>query len=296
LIKPYQTVLTTSGAALYFPKLKPSEIIGKQLYFNDTVRTTVTGIVKDFTENTDFTFKIFISRATLENTSLKPGDWNEWGSTTSDSQLFLKLSESTTVKQTEKAINHLYEKYKPKDPDDNGKTAYRLQPLNDIHFNTDYNTFSKPQASKPTLYGLLAIAAFLLLLGCINFINLTTAQAAQRAKEIGIRKTMGSSRKQLIVQFLSETFLLTLLATILSVILIPLILKAFSGFIPDDLHFSLTKQPAILLFLAILILIVTLLSGFYPAMILSGFKPVLVLKNVAYSEPLQHVVHGCAGH
>jgi ABC-type lipoprotein release transport system permease subunit len=71
-----------------------------------------------------------------------------------------------------------------------------LQPLSDIHFNADYNTFSKAQASKPTLYSLLAIAAFLLLLGCINFINLTTAQAAQRAKEIGIRKTMGSSRKQ----------------------------------------------------------------------------------------------------
>jgi ABC-type antimicrobial peptide transport system permease subunit len=95
---------------------------------------------------------------------------------------------------------------------------------------------------------------------------------------------MGSSRKQLIAQFLSETFLLTLVATILSVILVPLVLKAFSGFVPTDLHFSLTKQPTVILFLVILTAIVTLLSGFYPAMILSGYKPVLVLKNMAYSN------------
>jgi predicted permease len=283
VIKPYQTVLTQSAATTYFPKLKSSQIIGKELYFNDTIRTTVTGIVKDFSENTDFTFKIFISRATLEHTSSKPRDWNEWGSTTSASQLLVKLSPGNTAKQAEKAIDGLYAKYKPKDPDDKSTTAYLLQPLSDIHFNGDYNTFGKARANKPTLYGLLTIAVFLLLLGCINFINLTTAQAAQRAKEIGIRKTMGSSRRQLIVQFLSETFLLTVVATILSVILIPLILKAFSGFIPTDLHFSLIEQPTIVLFLVILTIVVTLLSGFYPAMVLSGFKPVLVLKNVAYS-------------
>jgi len=283
VIKPYQTILTQSAAALYFPKLKPSEIIGKELSFNDTIRTSVTGIVKDFSENTDFAFKIFISRATLEQTSSKPQDWNEWGSTTSASQLLVKLSPGNTVTKAEKAINGLYAKYKPKDPDDKSTTAYQLQPLNDIHFNGDYGAFNKPQANKPTLYGLLAIAAFLLLLGCINFINLTTAQAAQRAKEIGIRKTMGSSRQQLIIQFLSETFLLTVVATILSVILIPLILKAFSGFIPTDLHFSSIIRPTVMLFLAILTIIVTFLSGLYPAFVLSGFKPVLVLKNVAFS-------------
>ncbi len=282
--KPYQTVLTSSGAKIYFPKLKPAEIIGRQLYFNDTVRTVITGIVEDFEEHSDFTFKVFISRNTLENTSLKPEDWNKWDNTTSDSQLFLKLSAGTSAQQVEKAINNLYEKYKPKSPDDNGKTSYKLQPLNDMHFNSYYNTFSIPQANKPTLYGLLAIAAFLLLLGCINFINLTTAQSAQRAKEIGIRKTMGSSRKQLITQFLSETFLLTLFATILSVLLTPLLLKAFSGFIPDDLHFSLTNQPAIILFLLALTVMVTALSGFYPALVLSGYNPVLVLKNIAYAN------------
>jgi putative ABC transport system permease protein len=129
------------------------------------------------------------------------------------------------------------------------------------------------------LFGLLLVALFLLLLGCINFINLATAQFSQRAKEIGIRKTIGGSKKQLIFQFLTESLLLTSVATILSIVLTPFILKAFSGFVPADVQFNIPQQPGILLFLAVLIIIVTLLSGFYPAVILSSYKPIAVLKN-----------------
>ena len=140
-------------------------------------------------------------------------------------------------------------------------------------------------AHKPTLYGLLAIAGFLLLLGCINFINLTTANASQRAKEIGIRKTMGSSRKQLVFQFLCETFLLTFSSTILSVILTPFILKAFAGFIPPGVSFDWANQPAVFLFLLLLVILVSFLSGFYPALILSGYKTINVLKNQSSVQP-----------
>ena len=284
LQKPYQTILSETTARLYFPKLSIGQIIGKELYFNDTVRATVTGIVKDIKRNTDFTFATFISRATLENTSLKPEDWTQWDNTTSSSQLLVKLSPGTKPGSIEKGAYNLYKKYHTPDPNDNSKSEYKLQPLHDIHFNSNYGGYDLPLANKPSLYGLLAVAIFLLLLGCINFINLTTAHAAQRAKEIGIRKTLGSSKKQLIIQFLSETFLLTLIATILSVLLTPLILKAFSGFIPEGLHFREINQPGVILFLIILVVVVTLLSGFYPAMILSGYKPVLVLKNQAYTN------------
>jgi ABC-type antimicrobial peptide transport system permease subunit len=284
LRKSYQVVLTESNAALYFPGLAPAQTIGREIWINDSVRTTVSGVVKDLEQNSDFTFKTFIAYNSLERTSLKPESWDEWGNTTDKQQVYIKLSAGTNKAVVEKQITQLLTKYLKREPGDNSKTWYTLQPLNDVHFNADYYAYSLPVANKPTLYSLLAIAAFLLLLGCINFINLTTAHAAQRAKEIGIRKTIGSSKKQLIVQFLSETLLLTLAATFLSVVLTPMILKAFSGFIPEGLHFSLTAEPFVVIFLFALIIVVTILSGFYPALVLSSYKPVHVLKNQVYSH------------
>ncbi len=162
--------------------------------------------------------------------------------------------------------------------------SFHLQPLNDVHFNIQYASVGGRTAHLPTLYGLLAIAAFLLLLGCINFINLTTANATHRAKEIGIRKTMGSSKKQLVFQFLGETFFITFIATILSVCLTPFLFNVFKDFIPPGLNLSILQQPSIFLFLLLLTLFVSFISGLYPALILSGYKPVLVLKNQSFAN------------
>jgi putative ABC transport system permease protein len=276
---PNQVVLSDKMAEIYFPKTTPAEIIGKEIVFDDTVRTTVTGIVKSLEGNTDFTFNTFISRATQEKTTLKPRDWNQWNNTTDASQLFVKLSPGTTTAGVEKQLAAFLTKYTEKNAAENNKQVCWLQPLSDLHFNADYGNFDQRTAHKPTLYGLLAVAVFLLLLGCINFINLTTAQASQRAKEIGIRKTMGSSKKQLVYQFLGETFFITLIATILSILLTPVLLKIFGDFIPPELHFSLTEQPLLLVFLAGLVIVVSVLSGLYPAWVLSAFRPVNVLKN-----------------
>ncbi|HWB28752.1 MAG TPA: ABC transporter permease [Chitinophagaceae bacterium] len=283
LKQPYQVVLTESRAKTYFPNLDYTKMIGMQLTYNDTVHATVTGIVKDIDKNTDFTFKTFVSLSTLDKTSLKPGDWDDWSSTTSASQLFIKLSPGVTAAQIAPKVLKLYETHHTPDPEDHSTTGYTLQPLNDVHFNNDYGNFgTNGMAHKPTLYGLLAVAAFLLLLASINFINLTTAQASQRGREIGIRKTLGGKKSQLTLQFLSETFLLTLIATLLSIAIAPFLLHVFADFIPSGLKFSLSKQPGIILFLALLVVVVSLLSGFYPAVLLSSFNPVLVLKNQVY--------------
>ncbi len=287
LQQPYQAVLTTSMAEQYFPKLSLQQVIGKRIYFNDTIQATITGIVQDLSGNTDFKLNTFISLSTLESARLRPDGYDDWQSTNSDSQFFLKLSANSNSNEPEvaKQINALFERLRTKDPDDkNSKTWFTLQPLSDIHFNATFGAFGQRQAHKPTLYSLLAIAGFLLLLGCINFINLTTAQASQRAREIGIRKTMGGSRLQLISQFLSEAFLLTFTAALLSVLLTPLLLQSFRDFIPPGLHFSVRQQPDVIIFLLLLTLAVSLLSGFYPALILSGYKPVLVLKNQAFAS------------
>ncbi len=278
---PFQVVLTEERAKAYFGNLSPTDIVGRQITYDDSIKTTVSGIVKDPVEKaTDFRFKEFISLATVMTTGLKDhfgGD--EWGNINAVSQLFVKLKKGVKPQQVEAQFPALRKKYAGNKDDSNDDTKNSLQPLSEIHFNADYDAFAQRQAHKPTLYGLLAVALFLLLLGCINFINLTTSQAAQRAKEIGIRKTLGSSKKSLVFQFLSETFLLTLLATILSIIITPWLLKIFSDFIPPEINFASVNQVHVWAFLAALIVLMTLFSGFYPALVLTKFKPVTVLKN-----------------
>ncbi|HVV55038.1 MAG TPA: ABC transporter permease, partial [Mucilaginibacter sp.] len=289
LNEPYHVVLTSDRAKLYFPSLTYDQMIGKVITY-DTLKTTVTGIVQTIKENTDFSCHDFISFSSAAPKTRLGNDLrlDQWGSTNSASEVFIKLFPHVSPTHIQKQVNALLKKYNPPSPEDiknGGSQSFTVQPLKDIHFDQTYGTFdySSP-ASKTKSYLFLGIAGFLLILGCINFINLTTAQAAQRAKEIGIRKTMGSSRIQLIIQFLSETFLVTLFAVIISMCLTPLILKLFSSFIAPGVKADFIHQPDIFLFLLILTVTVSILSGFYPALILSGYKPVLVLKNQVQSN------------
>jgi putative ABC transport system permease protein len=288
LNEPYRVVLTSDQAKIYFPNLSYDQVLNQTVMY-DSLKTTVSGVVQTITQNTDLTFHDFISFSTLSaNTNLQKKLFNlhNWGGTSPELQLFVKLTPETAVAHIERQLNDILKKNKPVTAENRARVqTFRLQQLADIHFNENYGTFGTyPGAHKSTLYGLLAIATLLLLLGCINFVNLTTAQSAQRAKEIGIRKTMGSSRKQLIFQFLSETFFITLLAVIISASTAPVILKLFADFIRQGITADLISQPGIILFLFILTVIVSLLSGFYPALILSGYKPVAVLKNQAQSN------------
>jgi putative ABC transport system permease protein len=284
---PFQVVLTSNQAKKYFPSLNYNEMLGKTVIY-DTLKTTVTGIVETIKDNTDLTFHDFISfSSAFVNQDMKAQlRLHNWGGTSPQVQLFVKLYPQTTVAHIEQQLNDILKRNNPVTPDNKDRIQqFHLQSLEDIHFNENYGTFDNGRiANKTTLYELFAISLFLLLLGCINFVNLTTAQSAQRAKEIGIRKTMGSSRKQLIFQFLSETFFITLIAVIISAALAPMILNLFAGFIPAGINTNLISQPGIIVFLAILTILVSLLSGFYPALVLSGYKPVLVLKNQAQSN------------
>ncbi len=288
LQNPYEIVLSEKDARLYYAGAAYPDIIGKPLILDDTIQCTVTGVVKDLVGNSDFYFGTFLSMPSYYTARLKPESFGQWGWTNSADQLFVRLRPGVRPAGVEAQLTKILAANNKPDPRDKATVAVGLQPLGDLHFNTDYGVFDESrQAHKPTLYYLLAVAAFLLLLAAINFINLTTAQASQRAKEIGIRKTMGGHRRQLVLQFLTETFVLTLLATVLSLLLMPFLLKVFGDFIPEDFHFNLLHQPGVIGFLSVLILVVTILSGAYPALVLSGFKPVLVLKNQAFASTAQ---------
>lgn len=274
LKKPFSVVLTASAARAYFPGTQVTANIGKLVSYNDSIRTTVTGIVQDLNQVSDFTFKEFIAYASLPQALFT--DPSNWGGVNSNDQLFIRLAKGSTAKAVTKQIQALFNSQQQ---ESQLKNEFSLQPLSDVHFNSDYGSFDLPQAHTPTLYGLMVVALILLLLACFNFINLSTAQAVQRAKEIGIRKTMGGTKGQLMLQLLSETYLFSILAAMLSVCLIPVIIRLFAGFIPPAI------QPAMLLtwrfglFAFALVMVVGLLAGWYPATVLSGYKPVLVLKN-----------------
>jgi predicted permease len=272
---PHKVVLSESYAERYFPDISPAKLIGKTVAFSDTLLTTVTGVVKDLKANSDFEYKIFISLSTIASTNLKQNySWDEWGNTNSNFQTVIKLYPGVKAAQINKQLAAVFKEHSP-GPDDR-KTIHRLQPLSDVHFNTDFHS----AVDMSTVRNLILLAVFLLLLGAINFINLSTAQATQRAKEIGIRKTLGSKKSQLIFQFLSETFLLTLFTAIVSIAITPWLLKAFTGFVPKGMHFSyLYEQPVIWFFFFLLIIVVSIIAGLYPAFILTKFNPVAVLKN-----------------
>ncbi|WP_345948230.1 ABC transporter permease [Mucilaginibacter sp. PAMB04274] len=278
--QPYKVVLTQSRAKLYFPNLNNASIIGKIITYNDSVKVTVSGIVEDLEQTTDFTFHDFISLATaIHNKNLLPNYYShDWNNTSSSDQLMIKVSKNASVKQVEKQVNDIY--YQNSANKKMSRTqSFALQPLADIHFNANYDNFDQRIANKKVLYGLLGVAAFLLILGCINFINLNTAQSAQRAKEIGIRKTIGGTRRQLIGQFLTETLLLTLAATLVSALLAGYLLQVFSDFIPADVTYAMMFTPRVFGFLVALIIIITLLSGLYPAMVMSDYQPIEIIKN-----------------
>ncbi|WP_296623032.1 ABC transporter permease, partial [Marivirga sp.] len=267
-------VLTEKAMQKYFGDISPSEALGRELMFADTIPTKITGVVADFEENSDFTFTEFISMATILNkqSSREEIHVDSWGNVTSSSQLFIKIDPNDYEKAEETllAIKNKYIK-----PEGDWRTDFYLEPLSELHFSQTYSTKA---ANKMVIKGLIAIGFFILFIACVNFINLETAQAKLRAKEVGVRKTLGSSRKQLVAQFLTETFIIILLAIIIALFLSELGIAYFKELLPEGLTFEYWSGNN-LIFLSLLSILILLLSGIYPALLLSGYSPIKALKG-----------------
>ncbi len=281
-----QVVLSNSVAKKYFPNESLDKIIGQRILFGDTTNAIVSGIVADLKQHTDFDNKIFISLNTLTSSDYWKNLFQQygWKFTLPYSHCFVRLNKNTNVANVNAQLKRLYDANTTQ-TDPNFKFTGALQPLSKIHLGFDLNNKTvQAKFDKSVLIHLAELALALLLLAAINFINLSTAQSTLRAKEIGLRKTLGSSKKQIIHQFLTETFLTAGCAAILAIILTPFLLYVFKGFIPAGLDKKELAQPVIIIFLVAIIIIVTLLAGLYPAFILTKFRPALVLKNNVISE------------
>lgn len=283
LTKPNEVILTEDRAKTYFPLLSPAAIVGKQIIYNETITAVVKGVVANLSGRTDLVFQEFVSLETAKQT--EDGEQiftDSWGNTNSASQLFVKITDKTALPSINRQLKKLAVQHTDEYRIKFGQTRdFVLQPLSDIHLNNDYGVYSyeEDQANKDVLIGLAFVGLFLLLLGSINFINLNTARAAHRAKEIGVRKTLGGSRRQLITQFLTETFVITGIAAIVSVVLSIWMLSVFDEFVPSGLTASIILKPEIIGLIITIFIAVALLSGIYPSLVLSHFKPAKVLKG-----------------
>jgi putative ABC transport system permease protein len=280
LNNPFTVVLTKSRARIYFGNIPPEEAMGRVLVYNDSLRVTVSGIVEDWTENSDFSCTDIISFSTINNSFLrKQVPLDQWGrdGSAATSLAFVRLAKNVDPAQVNRQLTGLSRGRIHFD--DGAVFSIQLQPLADIHYDEDvYDYF--PKAHRPTLYALMGIAAFILLLAVINFINLSTAMAIRRAKEVGVRKILGSGRTAIILQFLVETALITGCALIIAILVVRPLIAAFHSFLPSALEFR-PFTPAVLLFLLGMTIVTTLLSGLYPAKVLSAWLPVLCLKGSA---------------
>jgi putative ABC transport system permease protein len=269
LVEPNTAIVTEKIAKKYFGNDNP---LNQVIRVDNRVDFKITGVLKDLPENTDRRSEIFLSYATLKAYNDWLGSDGAWGGINSGMECYIKLLPNIKPYQAEIALQTYVKKFRP-----NSKNIhhYRLQPLSDMHFNAQYGG----PMEKRNLWILTFIALFLIITACINFINLATAQAMNRSKEIGIRKVLGSLRGQLFWQFITETFFITLTAAIVAIGLSILALPFMNDWFQAHMRINPVTNPTLLIFITGLIVLVTFFAGSYPGLILSGFRPIMALKS-----------------
>ncbi|TDW95811.1 ABC transporter permease [Dinghuibacter silviterrae] len=271
LVDPKSLVLTRSIAEKYFGKV--NGIVGRTLLDDSGAVYKITGVMEDVPKNSQLTFNILISNATL------PVDFSpQWGNFSYFTYVLLRPH--TDLQAFDRKMLPLYDKFMaPIFAKNNIKIRLSAQPLTEMHLHSTDISGPGEYGSMSYIFIFGAVALFMVLIACINYMNLTTARSARRAKEIGIRKVTGSSRSQLITQFLVESTLSSLVALVLSLVLIALLLPTFNTLAGKFITLNTLLDPSTSLLLLGIVLFVGLCGGSYPAFYLSKFMPVNILKG-----------------
>jgi len=290
LTQPNTVVLTKSTAERYFGSDDP---MGKTLNSDRTRDYQVTGVIEDPPHNTHFHFDFLASMITFPQSASDP----LWVS--NNFFTYLVLDKNTSYTQVEDAFPGLVDKYAgpqieqalgvsfEKLKEKGTSYGFYLQALTDIHLRSTLEGELESTGTMIYVQIFSLIAIFILVIACINFINLATARSARRAKEVGIRKTLGSTRKQLIQQFLTESILLSFISVLIALVLVQLLLPAFNNMVGLTLGLNLFGDPWIIPILLLLVLGVGTISGIYPAFYLASINPVQVLKGGSLAKGRQ---------
>ena len=270
LASPANVVLSERAADRYFGSEDP---MGQTMNLLGQMDVTVTGIFRDLPDNTHMAFELVGSLEAIP-LIMGPEALQSWGS--NNYFTYLRLPEGYDPRNLSARFEEFLIKHRGEDAPSG--TALGLQLLTDIHLTSNRDSEWRTNGSLGTVYTFSAVAVVVLLIACVNFMNLTTARSTQRAREVGIRKVVGARRSQLMGQFLGESMLLTAVAMLLAVALVELALPPFAAFLEKTLEFS-PAEPATLLALVGGTLLVGLVAGSYPAFYLSHFRPVEVLKG-----------------
>ena len=267
LSAPNTAVMTEKMAITMFGK---TDVVGQTFVLENGKTIEITGVLRNLPKATFLDTEIFVSFLNLVD-NFEFGAGESWGGTTGNLQCYALLKPNQNISNIETALIELPKKYRL---NSSSKHIYKLQPLADIHFNPDYTGLN------PTfliIFGVIGL--FLIAIACINFINISTAQAFYRSKEIGIRKVLGSFKQHLFWQFLVETFLISLFAVVLGVLAAMLFLPLFNALFELELTLERLLSIQFFGFLIVLLGMVAFLSGSYPGILMSRIVPVLALKG-----------------
>lgn len=273
---PDEVVLTQKLADKFFGpgyQNRYNELLGKNITVNKKPYR-ISGIMEDVPRNSNIPFRMLLPFKSFfrDNQYLV----NNWKEVYSQNYTFVTLPENYTEQQLEAALVSFKNKYL--DQESAGRQTYHLQPLSEVHTDEKYGgtLYATPSV---LILAFVVMGVIVLLTACINFINLATAQSLKRAKEIGIRKTLGSRNWQLLVQFMSETMLLTIVAAGIAVLLANQFLDAFNQYLAFIVDLGLHIDTSIIIFLSGMVLLITFLAGYYPARVMAGYQPIQALKH-----------------
>ncbi|RNC79297.1 MAG: FtsX-like permease family protein [Balneola sp.] len=272
---PNTVVITEEFAKRIFGTI---DVLGREF----TIQTgsqydlTVTGLVKDPPETSDFPFFALANENSKSRAGVQIGNDN-WSGTSSSIQTYVKLLPNVTPEDINPQFDPLLVKHSSEERAE--VMEFSLQPLSEIHFDSRYGNYSGRILEKRTLFAMGIIGFLLLITACINFINLNTAIAVNRSKEVGLRKTLGGSRTQLSFHFLGETAFITLISILIGMGVTEFALLNIDDIIGFTPELDLMNNPLLVVFLGILFLVITLAAGWYPAHHLSGFNPIEAIRN-----------------